>query len=91
MEIINIKTYKHSDFIWGARGSIFGNPFEIGRDGTRKEIIQKYEKWFNFAIKDPVFRNAVISLKYKKVGCFCNYPIEDCHLRIIKNYLDNLK
>jgi hypothetical protein len=28
------------------RVSRWGNPFEIGKDGTREEIIQKYRAWF---------------------------------------------
>ena len=28
------------------RTSRWGNPFEIGRDGTREEVIQKYRDWF---------------------------------------------
>jgi Domain of unknown function (DUF4326) len=28
------------------RKSRWGNPFEIGREGTREEVIQKYRDWF---------------------------------------------
>ena len=28
------------------RTSRWGNPFEIGRDGTREEVVQKYRDWF---------------------------------------------
>jgi hypothetical protein len=28
------------------RTSRWGNPFEIGRDGTREQVIQKYRDWF---------------------------------------------
>jgi hypothetical protein len=28
------------------RVSRWGNPFEIGKDGTREEVIQKYRAWF---------------------------------------------
>lgn len=27
------------------RGSSFGNPFVIGKDGTREECIEKYRRW----------------------------------------------
>ena len=27
------------------RPSIWGNPFVIGKDGTRGEVIEKYERW----------------------------------------------
>jgi len=28
------------------RGTKWGNPFKIGRDGNRDEVIAKYEAWF---------------------------------------------
>jgi hypothetical protein len=28
------------------RPSKFGNPFVIGRDGTRPQVIEKFERWF---------------------------------------------
>ena len=90
IQIINIKTYPNKDFIYCARGSIFGNPFEIGRDGNREEVIKKYKKWFNFLLKDKRFVNELIKLKDQNIGCFCDYPRENCHLSIIKEYLDNL-
>lgn len=29
----------------GKRGSPLANPFQIGKDGDRNEVIQKYRKW----------------------------------------------
>ena len=28
------------------RPSVFGNPFHIGRDGTREEVVAKHREWF---------------------------------------------
>ncbi len=90
MKIVNIRLDKFDTF--GGRGSIIGNPFEIPRDGDRDEVIRKYRRWFNFAIRDAIFKKYVESLKDKTVGCYCKQPNLEvaCHLDIIKEYLDNL-
>jgi len=69
------------------RGSIFGNPYQIGKDGTRDEVCDKYELLFKKKLQDPKFRAKVIALKNKKLGCWCK-PLR-CHVDIIKSYLDN--
>jgi hypothetical protein len=33
--------------IYIGRPSIWGNPFEIGKDGGRTDVIEKYEVWLN--------------------------------------------
>jgi hypothetical protein len=43
MKVVNLRKEKYTHYI--GRGSIFGNPFKIGKDGNRKEVIKKYEKW----------------------------------------------
>ncbi len=91
-EIINIRNYKLKDYIYGGRGSILGNPYEIGIDGNRDTVCNRFDKWFDFCMRDPVYRNYVLSLRNKKIGCFC---VDDkgtrCHLMTIKKWLDNLE
>lgn len=80
----------HDQFdVYIGRGSVFGNPFIIGEDGTRKEVIKKYRKWFFKKLKNPKFQAAVNELKGKRLGCFCK-PL-DCHGDIIAKYLDKRK
>jgi len=33
------------DAVYIGRPSIWGNPFVVGRDGTRADVIAKYETW----------------------------------------------
>jgi hypothetical protein len=33
--------------IYIGRPSVFGNPFQIGKDGTREEVIEKFKQWIN--------------------------------------------
>ena len=46
----------------------WGNPFEIGKDGTRHDVVRKYRAW---VIKQPVFMSSLHELKGKTLGCWC--------------------
>ena len=63
------------------RPSIFGNPFVTGRDGTRDEVIRKFDMW---ARTDPKVMRAIEALPYDAVlGCFC--APKTCHGDMIVN------
>lgn len=80
---------KYEDFdVYIGRGSRFGNPFCIGRDGDRDLVIKKYRGWFTKKLEDPQFKEAVLALKGKRLGCYCK-PLP-CHGDIIAKYLDGL-
>ena len=51
--------------IYIGRGSKYGNPFVIGEDGTREEVIQKYKEWFKTQNIE------VDSLRGNNLICFC--------------------
>jgi hypothetical protein len=51
------------------RQTIWGNPFAIGRDGTREQVIAKYREWI---MDDAVMLRAVREkLRGKVLGCWC--------------------
>jgi hypothetical protein len=50
------------------RPSKWGNPFIIGRDGTRKEVIEKYRTWIQ---TQPELMVDIKSLRDKTLGCYC--------------------
>lgn len=51
------------------RATIWGNPFAIGKDGTREQVIAKYREWI---LDDPVMLKAVREkLRDKVLGCWC--------------------
>ena len=90
-KIKNMKTtvvnkYKENFDVYIGRGTLFGNPYEIGKDGNRLEVIQKYKKWFIEKLKDFEFKKQVLNLKGKKLGCFCKPKL--CHGDIIVGYLN---
>lgn len=69
--------------------SKFANPYKIGKDRTRKEVISKYKDYINQKIlNDKIYKNELLSLKGKNLGCWC-YP-EKCHgdvlLELINKY-----
>jgi hypothetical protein len=73
--------------IYVGRPSPFGNPFEIGRDGTREEVIQKYREYF--LANEFLKKLARDSLVGKTLCCFCA-PLP-CHADVIVEYLDSLR
>ena len=50
------------------RRTKWGNPFKEGRDGTRDEVIAKYEAWIK---TQPALMAALPELRGKVLGCWC--------------------
>ncbi len=83
--VVNIRKEGHDVYI--GRGSPFGNPFVIGKDGNRAEVIALYKKWFYNKLKNNwQFRRNVIVLKSLTLGCYCK-PLA-CHGDVIVDYLE---
>lgn len=58
--------------------SNFANPYKIGRDGLREEVIEKYRGYITAKIKhDTLLEKELITLRGKNLGCWC-FP-EPCH------------
>lgn len=70
--VVHCKRAKHDVYI--GRPSIWGNPFEIGKDGTREEVIAKYRAW---VVTQPHLMAQVGSLHGKTLGCWC--APKECH------------
>ena len=76
------------------RPSPLGNPFTIGRDGTRDEVIAKYRTWLNDRLhdEDTTASDELMRLcKLAEVGdltlvCWCA-PLP-CHGDVIKNAIE---
>ena len=69
----------------------FGNPFAVQTYGREKCLELFREYFLNRVEQDTAFREAVLSLKGKTLGCFCKQPNQEvaCHGDIIKEWLDN--
>ena len=72
--------------IYIGRGSKWGNPFIIGKDGTREEVIEKYRQHIlnNFELY-----NSLYELKDKTLGCWCK-P-KKCHGDVLRELYENKK
>ena len=69
--------YKPPEF--GGYQLHFGNPFHIRRDGNRKTVITKFEKWIRGEDYKRLYPKRKIwilknlyRLKNKRIGCFCS-------------------
>lgn len=60
------------------RATKWGNPFIIGLDGDRTEVILKYREW---VLKQPRLMESLHELKGRALGCWCSPA--DCHGRIL--------
>jgi uncharacterized protein DUF4326 len=75
--------------VYIGRPSIFGNPFILGRDGTRSQVIGKYEVYVRDRIKkDAKFREAVKGLRGKVLSCWCK-PLT-CHGDVLAQLAEEL-
>lgn len=79
--VVNVKSMDYYDVYIG-RPSPWGNPFRIGKDGTREEIIQKFKEFYEGCTD---FRQQVkAELKNKILGCYCA-PLP-CHGDILAEW-----
>jgi hypothetical protein len=54
--------------VYIGRPSKWGNPFKIGKDGSREEVIQKYRQWI---LDNPtLIAQLATELKGKTLGCW---------------------
>ncbi|MCL8208655.1 MAG: DUF4326 domain-containing protein [Actinomycetia bacterium] len=56
------------------RATRWGNPFRIGRDGTRAEVIERYRAWI---LTQPELVAQLPSLRGKVLACWC--APQPCH------------
>lgn len=65
--------------IYIGRGSPWGNPFVMGRDGTREDVIRKFETYARERLgREPDW---LAPLRGHDICCFCN-PLM-CHGDVI--------
>jgi len=85
---IENKKYYRGEGVYIGRPSLLGNPFKIGKDGTRQEVIRRYRHWLWEQIKrrGEVFRELESLAAIARRGeltliCWCKERDRDldCH------------
>ena len=72
--VVNIKNNPDVNYVYIGRPSKWGNPFVIGRDGNRDEVVRKY---LDYILESENLLNDLHELKGKNLGCYC--APELCH------------
>ena len=67
-----------ADAVYVGRPSQWGNPFVIGKDGTREEVVAKYEAWVK---TQPALLANLGNLAGKSLVCHC--APEACHADVL--------
>ena len=72
------------------RGTLWGNPYAIGQDGDREEVIRKFAYDFNrgFLRGGEDFNEKLKALRGHTLGCHCK-PYA-CHGDVLAEYLNKL-
>lgn len=66
----------------------YGNPIKRGPDDPPGSSIPAFEAYFlNRVETDPEFRERVLGLKGKRLGCFCSPNSQTCHGKVIIRWL----
>lgn len=71
-KVVHCKRAPYDVYI--GRPSKWGNPYVVGKDGNRDEVIVKYRAWL---LTQPQLLTDLSELKGKVLGCWCA-PLS-CH------------
>jgi hypothetical protein len=63
--------------------SIWHNPFHLGKDGNRKEVIRKYREYL---LSHPDLFSHLHELRGKTLGCWCKPQL--CHGDVLAEFAD---
>ena len=81
IRVVHCKKEPYDVYI--GRGSKWGNPFVLGKDGNREEVIDKYEEYL---LSSPHLLVALPELKDKVLGCWCKPKA--CHGDILAKHVE---
>jgi len=84
---VNLRREKYDVYI--GRPGPYGNPYELGKDGDRAEVIRKFKVHFYQRLNiDPLWLPEVLKLEGKRLGCFCKPQAchGDVYVEFLKTY-----
>ena len=80
-KVVHCKKQPYDIYI--GRPSIWGNPFILGRDGTRIEVVERYRIYLH---SKPELMDKILSLRGKVLGCWCSPHA--CHGDVLAELAD---
>lgn len=83
--VVNLRTDEYDVRI--DRRTKWGNPFKIGPDGTREEVIEKYREWIH-ADEQRDLRLQIKELVGMRLGCWCKPSA--CHGDVLAEAANNV-
>lgn len=83
-QVVHCKRERFDVYI--GRPSVWGNPYVIGRDGSRAEVLRKYTAWIK---RQNDLLKRLRELRGKVLGCWCK-P-ETCHGDVLAALADGLR
>ncbi len=75
-KVVHCKKARYDVYV--GRPSKWGNPFRSGRDGTREQVIARYEEWLD---RQPDLLADLPSLAGLTLACWCS-PLA-CHADVL--------
>lgn len=84
--VVNKQRTKLYDVYIGRPGK-FGNPFVIGKDGNREQVLAKYKKWMFAPSQIRLRQDMKRELQGKTLACWCA-PLP-CHGDVIASFVDS--
>jgi hypothetical protein len=63
-----VNRHKEPFDVYIGRGTVWGNPYRVGVDGTRDEVIEKYRI---YVINNREIMSRLCELRGKRLGCSC--------------------
>ena len=67
VKVVHCKKEAYDIYI--GRPSKWGNPYSVGKDGTREEVIEKYREYIR--LNPFLILDAKKELQGKTLGCWC--------------------
>jgi hypothetical protein len=87
--VVHCKRAVYDTYIGRANGSLpqskWANPWVIGKDGTRDEVIDRYANWIK---TQPDLMAALPELRNKTLGCWC--APQRCHGHVLAQMVEEL-
>lgn len=74
------------DVVYIGRPSKWGNPFRIGKDGNRQQVIDKFVFWFMQKEQAALRAACIRELRGKRLACYCAPLL--CHGDVLAYYAD---